>query len=89
MIQMYGSNTCHDTIRSKQFLDQLEIPYSYIDVDTDDKAGQHAASLNGGHLKTPTIVFNDQVLVEPSDEELGAALREVGIEPPEPELRIV
>lgn len=86
---MYGSDTCEDSIRSREFLDRLEIAYRYVDVDKDSAAGTKSGEFNDGHLKTPTITFGDQVLIEPTDEELGSALRHAGIYPPEAEVDIV
>jgi glutaredoxin len=88
-IRFYGSRNCEDSERSGAFLDKLGLPFEFIDVDHDQSAAEYASSLNHGHLKTPTIVFGDHVVVEPSDEELGKELRHAGIYPPSPELKIV
>jgi len=74
-IKLYGAAWCGDCRRSKQFLDDNKIAYDYIDIEADSAAADEVARINKGMRSIPTIVFPDgQVLVEPSDEELGKAV---------------
>jgi thioredoxin reductase (NADPH) len=72
---VYGTTWCSDCKRSKQFLGEQRVPYTYVDVD-DDAAGLAVVEHhNAGKRIIPTIVFPDgRVLVEPSNAELAAAL---------------
>jgi mycoredoxin len=77
-ITVYGSETCEDTERSLALLERMGSDYEYVDVDHDARAASYASELNHGHLKTPTITFEhtDRVLIEPTDDELAAIVRE-------------
>jgi glutaredoxin len=80
-ILILGRDTCEDTTRSRAYLDGRGIPYDYRRVDRDPEADEWIRRLNGNVWVTPTILIGDpqspdQVLREPSDDELGAALRE-------------
>lgn len=74
-IKVYGAKTCEDTLRSRAFLKQHNIPYIWIDVDEDKQGSETIKALNNGNRSTPTIVFEDgSFLVEPSDEDLAQKL---------------
>jgi len=71
-----------DTVRSRAHLDAEGIPYVYGNVELDAAADARNRSFNGGNRVTPTILIGDpldpaRVLVEPSDDELDAAIAEV------------
>ena len=74
-IQIYGTDWCEDTQQTREHLDVLGIPYDYIDIDEDTKAQEWVEQQNYGRQKTPTIRVGEQVLVEPSNDELDRALR--------------
>jgi thioredoxin reductase (NADPH) len=74
-IIMYGTPWCSDCRRSKQFLGEHRIPYTYIDIDGDAAAVAEVERINNGMRSVPTIVFPDgRVLIEPSNEELARTL---------------
>ncbi len=74
---VYGTAWCADVARSRALLDELNIDYRYIDVEQDDRANAWCAGLNNGVRKVPTIAFpRGLVLIEPTNEELLAALCE-------------
>jgi glutaredoxin len=79
MITLLGRDTCEDTTRSRQYLDERGIAYDYRRVDREPDADVWIRSLNDDTWVTPTILVGDpqapgQILREPSDEELEAAL---------------
>jgi glutaredoxin len=79
-IVVLGRDTCEDTTRSRDFLNREAIPHVYRNIDLDPDAEALNRSHNGGEIVTPVIVVGDPdapsaVLVEPSDEELEAAIR--------------
>ena len=81
MITLLGRDTCEDTTRSRHYLDGRGIAYDYRRVDREPDADVWIRSLNDDTWVTPTILLGDpqaprQVLREPSDEELEAALSE-------------
>ena len=80
-ITFYGAHWCGDSRRSQALLDRLGVPYTFVDVELDAAASAWAARQNGGRRRTPTIAFgvNGPVLIEPTDPELTATLREQGL----------
>jgi mycoredoxin len=71
-ITMYGAGWCSDCRRSKKLLDQLDVDYEYIDVETDETAADAARAISG-RTSIPVIAFPDGThFVEPSDAELRA-----------------
>jgi len=78
-IVVLGRDTCDDTVRSRALLARRRIAHTYLKVDEDPAADAWIRSLNEGGWRTPTIVIGDrdrpdEILREPSDEELLAAL---------------
>ena len=71
-ILVYGADWCNDCVRAKRLLDRYEVPYSWIDVDDDEKARDYVKRVNNGMRIIPTILFPDgDILVEPTDSELA------------------
>ena len=74
-IKFYGADWCADCHRARFFLDQRGVEYEYINIDRDPSAAEEVEKINRGMQSIPTILFpNDEVLVEPSNEELTNAL---------------
>lgn len=72
---VYGTAWCGDCHRSRRFLDQHRVPYTWIDVDQDPEAVQTVLAINRGRRSVPTIVFPDgSTLAEPSNAELARKL---------------
>lgn len=63
-LTVYCRPWCGDCMRAKQWLDRREIPYTEVDVESDSKAREYAASLNDGRLHTPTFVCDSGVCVD-------------------------
>jgi thioredoxin reductase (NADPH) len=74
-LTVYGADWCPDCRRSKAFLDEHAVPYTYVDVDHVPGAREIVQRYNGGRSTIPTIVFPDgTTLSEPSNDELAAKL---------------
>jgi thioredoxin reductase (NADPH) len=74
-IIVYGAHWCPDCRRSKQFLGEHQIPYTWIDIEEDKQAEQEVIAKNQGKRIIPTIVFQDgDFLVEPTNAQLAAKL---------------
>ena len=78
-ILVLGRDTCEDTIRSRDYLAQEGIAYIYRNVELDPDADAWNRSFNGGDRVTPVILVGDPkapsaILIEPSDDDLGAAI---------------
>lgn len=74
-IIVYGTSWCPDCRRSKNFLAENLIPYTWIDIEDDAEAMARVEELNNGNRSVPTILFPDgEVLVEPSNPALAKKL---------------
>jgi thioredoxin reductase (NADPH) len=74
-ITVYGAHWCPDCRQSKQFLGEHQIPYAWVDIETDKAAEEFVIRTNNGKRIIPTIVFADgSFLVEPSNADLARKL---------------
>ena len=74
-ITIYGAYWCPDCRRSKQFLGEHQIPYTWVDIEQDKAGEQYVVDKNHGRRIIPTIEFADgSLLFEPSNAELAAKL---------------
>lgn len=75
-ITVYGAYWCPDCRRSKRFLSEHQIPYTWVDIEQNADAQAYVEQLNNGKRIIPTIVFasEDDFLVEPSNAELAQKL---------------
>jgi glutaredoxin len=81
-ILVLGRDTCEDTTRSRAHLTTREIPFAYRNVELDAEADAINRSYNAGVRVTPVILIGDparpnRVVIEPSNDELDAAIAEV------------
>jgi len=78
-IKVYGANWCHDTVRTREQLDDLGVKYEYINVEKDPAANQWITEQNNGKRKTPTVDVGGKILIEPTNAEMEDALRAGGL----------
>lgn len=79
-IVMYGADWCGDCRRSKRFLDENKVEYTYIDVEADTSAAAKVVEINGGAQSIPVLLFKDGThLTEPSDNDLKSKLESLAI----------
>ncbi len=72
---VYGAPWCPDCRRSKAFLSEQRVPFTFIDLEEHPEENETVERYNDGKRIIPTIVFPDgSILVEPSDEELASRL---------------
>jgi mycoredoxin len=76
LIEVYGKLDCTDTQRSRALLDGLGVAYVFHDVESEDALLRGAQRLSGGTAVPVVVLPGGTILVEPSDEELTAALAE-------------
>jgi mycoredoxin len=73
ILTVYGGDWCGDCRRSRRLLDDMGVPYRYVDLGRDDAARQ--ALDDAGYRAIPIVAtVTGLVLVEPSDDELAAAV---------------
>lgn len=74
-IILYGAYWCGDCKRSKKFLNEQFVEYTYVDIEQNPLGEQQVLVLNHGKRIIPTIVFPDgAVLVEPTNAALARKL---------------
>jgi thioredoxin reductase (NADPH) len=74
-ILVYGVHWCPDCRRSRKFLEDHQIPFTWIDIDEDEAGEAVVREKNSGNRSVPTLIFPDgSLLVEPSDPQLAAKL---------------
>ncbi len=79
-ITVYGADWCPDCTRTKRALDAVGADYVYRDLVAEPEAAAEAESISG-RKNIPVVVLPDGVvLVEPSDAELLAAVRNADAE---------
>jgi glutaredoxin len=79
-IAIYGSKNCVDTIRAMRFLDVREVAYEFKDVDLSPELNSYVSHLNNGVRELPTIQIDNEILINPSDEELSHAVEQAAAE---------
>ncbi len=71
VIKLYGAEGCHKTRYYQLLLDETELPYQFLDVETNK---DHAVELRGlyenGKLNFPTITIGKKKLRNPYKEDL-------------------
>ena len=78
-IIVYGADWCSDCRRAKQFMDEHNIQFDWIDIEVNEEARETVKKINNGRRIIPTIIFHDgSVLVEPSNATLGRKLCVIG-----------
>jgi glutaredoxin len=77
-VKVYGADWCEDTQGARDYLDRIGVDYEYLNVDADPAAKAWVVHHNGGKQRTPTVVIDDQILVEPENADLENALRRAG-----------
>jgi mycoredoxin len=75
VITVYGRPGCAISQMIRRWLDRNGIPYHYVDVEQDPRARSRLEWITGGRVRSPTVVVGDDVLVQPTIEELQWAIR--------------
>jgi thioredoxin reductase (NADPH) len=71
-IRVAGTLWSLATHEIKDFMVRHQLPYQYLDIESDSKARALVERHNGGELKIPTVFFPDgTVLVEPSIKQIA------------------
>jgi glutaredoxin len=74
-ILVYATTTCSDCHRTRFYLDQHRVEYTWINIENDPAGEALVRRLNGGLRRVPTVILPDgSYLAEPTNEELDARL---------------
>lgn len=76
-IKVYGTNWCHDTQQTRNYLDRIRIPYDYIDIDKDQAGKQWVLDQTFGRPRTPLVEIEGKVLNVPSNSQIEGVLQQV------------
>jgi mycoredoxin len=78
-LTVYGRRWCGISQMVRRYLDRLGVPYQYVDLDQQPEIASRLAWMTGGRVRSPTIQIGDQLLVQPSTQELSRALARYGV----------
>ena len=79
-VAVYGSRQCPDTTRALQWLDSHQVQYEFKDLDESPELNDYVADLNNGKRVMPTIQIDNEILINPSERELAAAIEQSAAE---------
>lgn len=78
-IRVFGADWCGDCRRAKRVLNDLAVPFEWIDLVEDPSAADVARDISG-RTNIPVVTFPDGThQVEPSDGDLRSKLAELGL----------
>lgn len=78
-LTVFGADWCRDCIRTKKQLDDLAVPYTYIDLVAEPTAADVARDISG-RTNIPVVVYPDAThQVEPSNGDVETKLRELSL----------
>ena len=82
-VSVYGADSCRETRRTREHLQDIGVRHRYINVDEDTVGDQRVRGWNEGLRRTPTVVVRGasgtELLSVPSDNELDEALSRQGL----------
>ena len=79
-IVIYGTSWCGACYRARKILDQYQIGYRWVNIDSDVEGDRLVKHINHGMRSVPTIIFEDgSVLVEPAVQVLVTKLAQVDL----------
>src|SRR5262245_37709971 len=80
-IRVYGTDWCGLTYNLRKYLTNAGFVYEFHDVDRDAEACEAMLAIADGRRRFPVVVVVEQVLVNPSREELQRVLDDYRIRP--------
>ena len=82
-VSVYGADSCLETSRTREHLQDIGVRHRYINVDEDTVGDLRVRGWNEGRRRTPTVVVRGETGTEllkvPTDNELDQALSRQGI----------
>jgi glutaredoxin len=79
-VAVYGSRSCSDTSRAIGYLETHQIAFELKDLDESPELNKYVADLNNGHMVMPAIQIDNEILINPTDQELAKALQQAAAE---------
>ena len=79
-IKLFGAERCHKTRHYQSFLNNLNLEYLFLDVETNEDYAEELRDLyENRKLNFPTITIEEKKLRNPSDKELLKWLTKLGL----------
>jgi mycoredoxin len=78
-VVVYGTSWCAATQIIRRHLERLGIPYRYVDLERDPVGAAQLRWWSGGRLSHPTVSVGGAILIEPTLDELDAALAQTAL----------
>jgi len=78
-VTVYGADSCGVSRAAMAHLDELGVPYAYVDIERDPEAAAWVRERNRGLEIKPTIDIGGEVLSAPADHVLDGALASHGL----------
>lgn len=78
-VKVYGADWCGVTRMTLRHLDELQVPYNYIDIEQHREAAAWVRDQNDGDELKPTLDIEGEVLSAPRDYLLDDALKRHGL----------
>jgi mycoredoxin len=75
-VKVYGADSCADTRRTRQKLDNAGVEYEYLNVEENPDAARWVIEQNDGKERKPTVDIDGVILSMPNNAELERALRD-------------
>ena len=72
---LMGADWCPDCLRAKSFLQDNDVNYQYVNIETYEWANGKIEELNNGKRVIPTIIISDDVHINPDNAQLSALLK--------------
>lgn len=69
-VTLYGSGNCHKSKLYRRTLDEMGVPYHFLDVGTDTDAANAVRAYYGGKLHFPVFHIGKKWIRNPSEKEL-------------------
>ena len=73
-VTMYTTTWCGYCRNTKRYLDRKGVPYREIDIEEHPEYGDRIEELTGGYRIVPTLEIGGKLMVNPSRQEIDAAL---------------
>ncbi len=74
-VLLMGADWCPDCLRAKSFLQDNNVNYQYVNIETHDWANGKIEELNNGKRVIPTIIIDDDVHINPDNAALSQLLK--------------
>jgi len=76
---VYGADWCSVTNGTRAHLEEIGVPYQYVNIEADPAAAAWVRDQNNGNEIKPTLRLDDLVMTAPSNDDLDQALRQHGL----------